>query len=113
MHKIGIETAPPVAHGLAAEIGKQRRAWPDRPDKVLSVRVFDEGVDGLAGRIGRVICFGDMQVGDQDGVHARRLEIGDHALKIGKGRLVDGEGPVTILIVDVEIEDVGRYLVSL
>ncbi len=57
--------------------------------------------------------FLDVQVGDENRVKTLSAKIGDHLFESGEVLAVDGERGVALLIVDVEIDDVGRdFLVA-
>ena len=56
------------------------------------------------------IC--DMEIGNCHDVEVFSLELGNHAGKIREGCCVDGEGAILDLIVDVEINNIGRNSVS-
>ena len=95
------------------EIGKDGRPGPDGADVVVTA-LLDEVVAGLAGVVGRIVLVGqvcDVQVGDEDGVQVLGGQLVDEPGEVREAIGVDGEGPVLVLVVDVQIDRVGGNLV--
>ena len=68
--------APPGARLLLGEVGEDAGAGPDDSGEDGAVGIVDEVVSGEAGVVGRVALvgsFGDVKVGDGDGVEVLRL----------------------------------------
>src|SRR6266571_4157103 len=111
--EILVETAPPAASAGEREVWKDAWAGPDLADVDRAIRIFDENVVLHARIIGRVTLVripGDVQVGDRNRVKSFGAEVFDHLLESRKVLAVDGEGAIAVLVVDVEIDDVGRDL---
>ena len=51
-----------------------------------------------------------MEIGNGDDFESFRTQVLDHALEIRESFSVHGEGPVVLLVVDIEVEDVGGNL---
>ena len=112
--EILVETAPPVAGTSAGEIWKNGGAGPDDTDEFAAVGIPYEVIAGLAGVVGRIALAGGMsnvEVSDGDQMEMLLAEIGDQRGKIREGSWIDGEGPILVLVIDVQIKHVGRNLV--
>ena len=67
-------------------------------------------IAGVAGIVRRVSLIGrvrDVQIGDVDQVQMLFAQIGDESRKIRKGLRVHRKGTIAILIIDIEVDDVG------
>jgi len=110
-----VERTPPLARGLLRKVRKHSLARPHHTHvgrsvgilhKVVARRAF---VIGLVARIGQV---GDMQVRDDDRVQMLGLQVLNHLVEVRKALRVHGEGPVLLLIVDVQPDHVRRNLLA-
>ncbi len=109
-----VERAPPGAGLLLGEVGKDAGAGPDDSGEDRAVGIVDEVVAGDASVVGRVALvgrFGDVKIGDGDGVEVLCAEIGEQLGHVGEGLGVDGEGTVPVLKIDVEPQGIGRDVV--
>src|SRR2546422_7997692 len=108
-----VETAPPVASAGEREIRENTRAGPDLADIDGAIRIFDKDValhTRIIGRVTFVGIPGDVQVGDRNRVKSLGAEVFDHLLESRKVLTVDGEGAIAVLIIDIQVDDVGRDL---
>ena len=103
--------APPIARPSEREIRKYTFTGPYRSHVNGSVRILDENI-ALDSRIEwRVTPVGislDVHVRDQDDVEALLAQVGDHFFKMREILPIDGERGVTFLIVNIQIDGVGR-----
>src|SRR5271167_2705474 len=56
--------------------------------------------------------MGNVQVGNGDGTEVLLAQIGNESGEVGESFAIDGEGAILELVVDVEVEDIGRYRVG-
>src|SRR6266704_1991971 len=112
-HEILIQAAPPVPCACESEIRKYAVARPHLPDVNGAIGILDEHVVLDSGVVRSVTVFRvflDVQVGDKNAVKALRAKIRNHLFKAGEIFPVDREGGIVLLIVDVEIDGIGRNL---
>ena len=109
--EIFVEAAPPIAHAGKREIGEDAVAGPDRADENGAVGILDEDVlldSGIVRNVAVARVFLDVEVGDGDGVETLGAEVGDHLLEVREIFAIDGKRRIALLVVDVEIDHVGR-----
>ena len=108
--EILVEAAPPVAHAREREIGENAVPGPYLANINRAIGIFDERII-LGPRVVRHVAvvgvFLDVQVGDQDRVKALGAKIRNHFLEGGKVFAIDGEGGIALLIVNVQVDDIG------
>src|SRR5579872_6786534 len=110
-HKVAVQAPPPLASLGPREIREHGRTRPDNSHELTAVGILHKLIGSVTGVVGRVSLVGsvcDVQVGDVDKMEVLFAQIGNKSGKVGEGRGVNGEWTVAILIVDVEINDVGR-----
>src|SRR5258708_8775818 len=110
-----VETAPPFARLGASEIGKDRRAGPDDTYELAAIGVLYKVVTRGTGVIRDVAFAGgmsDVQIGNCDQMQMLLAEIGHQPWKVREGLWINGEWPILVLVIDVEIKHVGRNLVG-
>ncbi len=115
LNELMVEATPPLASLGASEIGKYRRTRPHNADELAAVGLLDEVISGMACVVGLIVLVGqvcDVQVGDVDQMEMLLAQIGNKSRKIGESLRINREGAILDLIVDVEIDDVGRDLVG-
>src|SRR5207302_2228817 len=110
LNKLMVETSPPFSSLGTGEIRKDRRARPDDADKLASIGILHKMISRMAcvvWRIALVRRVRNMQIGDGNDVKVLFAQIGNESGKLGKAFRVDRKGAGSILIVDVEIKNVG------
>ena len=112
--KAAVKLAPPPAGRLTAEVREHGRPRPHLADIVGPVRRLHKMIASKARVIGRVPLprrLGDMQIGDQDEVQPLLQQPLAQSRQVRERLAIHCEGPVAVLIVDVEIDDVRGDLV--
>ena len=113
--KIPVQIAPPHPRASLGEVRKHRRPRPDAARIDRAVRILHKFVARDSRVIGRVSVagiVGNMQIGNRNGVEVLGGEFSNHAGEIWKVRLVDGEWPIVLLIVDVEVDGIDRDMIG-
>ena len=108
--KVFVEAAPPFPRASQSEIREHAVAGPHLANKNRAIGILDEHVVLDAGVVRRVAVarvFFDVQVGDENRVEALCAKISNHLLESREILAVNGKGSITLLIVDVEIDNIG------
>ena len=109
--QIAIKRTPPRTSLLAREVWKHTGAGPDSTCVNRPVRILHKMVPCNAAVVSEIALPGkvrDMRISDGHDMEIFRLELRDHSRKIGESCPVHREGAILILVVDVEIDCVGR-----
>src|SRR5882672_6482207 len=110
--EVFVEPTPPFPHARQSEIRKQTFARPNHADIHRSIRILHEYIV-LHSRIVRRIAMAgillDVQVGDQNRVHALRAKIGNHFFESRKILAINRKRRVAILKIDIEVDDIRGY----
>ena len=111
--KAAVKLAPPPAGRLTAEVREHGRPRPHLADIVGPVRRLHKMIASKARVIGRVPLprrLGDMQIGDQDEVQPLLQQPLAQSRQVRERLAIHCEGPVAVLVIDVEPDHVGRHL---
>src|SRR5882672_1330046 len=112
--EVFVEAAPPFARARQSKIRKHAFARPNHADIHRSIRILHEYIvlhSRIVRRIAVVGVLLDVQVGDQNRVHALRTKIGNHFFKGWKILAIYRKGRVALLKINIEVDDIrGNFL---
>ena len=110
-HKISVQRAPPLAHLCPREIRENALARPHLSDVHGPIWILDEVIVRQA-FIVRFVAgqLREVQIGDGDDLESFIPQILHHPLKVGEPLAINGERTFVLLIIDIEINDIGRNL---
>src|SRR5262249_8618008 len=100
--KIRIKRAPPLANLVTRKIREYAFPGPYFAHVHRAVRVFHDVAvfDPLLVRLGPR-DFGEVQIGDPDNLESFALQVGNHLLEGREALAINGEWPITLLIIDI------------
>src|SRR4029077_1545717 len=114
LRKVPIESAPPVAGLRARKVREDAGAWPHGAGIDCAVGILYKVVAGNASVVGQVAVTGevcDMQIRNDDRVEVLRFKLRDHSGKVRKTFAIYCEGTVLLLVVDIQINNVGGDMI--
>src|SRR5579862_7429870 len=115
MNKFAIESAPPLPSLRPRKIRKDGEARPHNADKLTAIGILHKMIARMAGVIRRVSLIEgvrNVEVGDVDQAKMVFPQICNQAGKIRESLSIYRERPIPVLVVNVEVEHIGRNLVG-
>ena len=110
-NKVFVKTAPPIPHTRESEIGENAFPRPDGPNEQGTIGILDEYIifySRIEWGIAVVRKPLDMEIRDGNDVETQFSQVGDHFFKSGEILPVDRKRGVAFLIVNIEVDGVGR-----